>query len=206
MKLTLVFAAAMLALSGCVMDEMARDVEAFSKPLQVETGNPSEHEGCEIKGSGAYNPCTTGKSSTAVGQPFAPPTRAECVDGSLERTGAELSRRLNTPDYATTEEKLKLIIDTKKEMDGECAALGYPTQSEPIAPPPALSSPAAEPVSSLAGGGFCKNEFGGRDAVHDEYICSNKGEMLACQCADGACELISTDWFACPTPGYIYKK
>lgn len=206
MKLTLVFAAAMLALSGCVMDEIASDIEAFSKPLHVETGNPSEHEGCEIKGSGAYNPCTTGKSYTAAVQPMAPPTRAQCVDGSSDRQDAELDRKLKTiPDYFTTwsEEQDRLVENIVKEMDGECAALGYPTESEPIAPPPEISSP--EPVFSSAGDQICKNEFGGRDAVNNEWICDNRHYYLFCECPDGACELIRSGMVGCTVPGYVGK-
>lgn len=57
--------------------------------------------------------------------------------------------------------------------------------------------------SSVAGGGGCANQYGGPAARHGQFICSNRGELLACQCSGNSCGVISTGSFLCTRAGAI---
>lgn len=62
----------------------------------------------------------------------------------------------------------------------------------------------APPRSSTAGGsGTCHNNYGGPSARHGQFICSNRGEALACQCSGGSCGLISTGSIICTQAGAV---
>ncbi len=52
---------------------------------------------------------------------------------------------------------------------------------------------------------MCANPYGGASARHDEYICSNHGELLACQCSGGSCGLISTQSYLCSQAGAVVR-
>lgn len=60
---------------------------------------------------------------------------------------------------------------------------------------------APEPVAS----GMCANPYGGAAAQGGQYICSNQGELLACQCSGGSCDLISTQSFLCTQAGAVIR-
>lgn len=58
------------------------------------------------------------------------------------------------------------------------------------------------------GGGYssaCGNPYGGPSAPSGAYICSNRGELLACRCGGGRCGLISTGSFLCSRAGAVVR-
>lgn len=207
MRIKPLIVAALLALLGC--DETVRDVEAFSKPPTVETGNSSEKDGCEIKGSGAYNPCLNGSSQNADALFKVEVTAATCQDNAayadvlFERTFESVTRP-GSKKYSEAENR-EIVRTVRQDIETECAALGYPQENEQSAPPPETSSLQPKAVSSSAGGQSCANPFGGSAAPSGQYICSNQGELQACQCSGGGCNLIPTGSFLCTSPGAVIR-
>lgn len=49
----------------------------------------------------------------------------------------------------------------------------------------------------------CSNSYGGPRARSGQYICSNRGEILACQCSGTKCIVIPTGSIQCTMPGAI---
>jgi hypothetical protein len=82
--------------------------------------------------------------------------------------------------------------------------------------PNALSEVSTHSGGSGSGGGggggggsahqsSCGNPYGGSSAPPGTYICSNQGELLACQCGGGHCSLIHTGAIQCSRPGAVIR-
>lgn len=66
-------------------------------------------------------------------------------------------------------------------------------------PQPSASAP------SGSGSGTCANPFGGNAAPDGQFICSDQGELQACQCSGGSCDLVPTGSFLCTSPGAVIR-
>jgi len=56
-----------------------------------------------------------------------------------------------------------------------------------------------------SGGEGCANPFGGPTAPAGQFICSNQGELQACECSGGNCSLKPTGSFLCTSPGAVIR-
>lgn len=223
---------AALLVSACVtpMDDLAKDVEAFTKAPDAPRPDPSEHEGCEIKGNGTYNPCLKGGqvpvSSDKAAQALAIPFPSECRDHPYEVEQRQYSRaerdayaRKISPSNQACNAYMASIeglfpkrrdmppgvitnYDTAWNINDSITSTYVRLQN---AAPPAQSRPAPEPSPVASSSGSCTNPFGGRAATHGEYICSDRGELQACQCSGGSCEIVLTGWIACTQPGAVVR-
>lgn len=59
--------------------------------------------------------------------------------------------------------------------------------------------------ASSASNTNCSNPFGGSAAGEGQFICSNEGELQACQCAGNSCGLVPTGSFLCTSPGAVIR-
>lgn len=69
--------------------------------------------------------------------------------------------------------------------------------------PQSYPAPNVSYSTASSGSSTCSNSFGGPSASHGQYICSNQGEMLACQCGGGSCSTVPTGSFLCTRPGAV---
>lgn len=228
---TLLFLAA-LVLSSCVtpMDDLAKDVEAFTKAPDAPRPDPAEHEGCEIKGNGTYNPCLKGgqvpASTDNAAKALAIPFPSDCRDHPYKVEQRQYSRaELDAYDRKTSPSEkackaymasIEGLYPNNDDMPPDIAkkygtawginlSLLSTYASMATAAPPAQSRPAPEPAPVASSSGTCANPFGGRAATHGEYICSDQGELQACQCSGGSCEVVLTGWIACTRPGAVVR-
>ncbi|WP_216824584.1 hypothetical protein [Paragemmobacter aquarius] len=212
------------------MDDLATDVEAFTKAPDAPRPDPAEHEGCEVKGSGTYNPCLKGgklpASTDKAAKALAIPFPSDCRYHPYEVEQRHYSRaELDAYDRRTspTEKACKAymasiegLFTNRDDIPPEVltkfdtahtitVSLLATYASMAMAAPPPQSRPTPEPAPIASGSGSCSNPFGGRAATHGEYICSDQGELQACQCSGGSCEIVLTGWIACTQPGAVVR-
>lgn len=234
------FAILFLGLTGCVMEEPSKQADAFTKTPKVETGHPSEHESCEVKGSGATNPCNTSKTApTATGQDQGKFRKAMAVPFPAD------CREVKLPPYqpgasGDASDKAFAAVDACDAYARKIAAIYGSGGEKPKNMPPELESrwtkaitglhtsfasvrayadasvayagtlvirdkPAKSPSARSPAGDGCANPFGGPHAPAGQFICSNQGELQACQCSGGSCSLKPTGSFLCTSPGAVIR-
>lgn len=168
--------------AACTTPAPTKDIAAFTKAPKIETGNRSEHTGCEVKGSGAQNPCLADKKSDA-----------QAVSRS-SKSGGFAPWECETGPQAMAPVLGSMLTGRLTDLQNYCDEIER-KQNSP-------SQSVAQSQNS-SGSGSCENQYGGSPARHGQYICSNQGELLACQCSGGRCSLIHTGAIQCTRAGAV---
>lgn len=181
-----------MGLAACnPVAEIDRQVRPFTEGPSAPRPDPMAHTGCEVKGSGAYNPCRTDK-----------PLKTE--KEAVKPVPVSQPRPRFTPSQCETGPQAMfpvlgaMVSGTLDDLQMYCESIGYGADgSRPSSP--------SRAVSSGAGGEGCENPFGGRPAPAGQFICSDRGELQACQCSGGGCSLLPTGSFLCTAPGAVIR-
>jgi hypothetical protein len=189
MKLSVIaFFAVFAVLSGCVLDDAQKQADAFAADPQTETGHASEKEGCEVKGSGAYNPCHEGTAKADTGKSAAAP--APKPKAQFTPSQCETGPQAMFPVFGA------MLSGTLEDLQDYCTSIGYGDEGQRAS---------SAPTGAASSGQGCGNPFGGKAARSGEFICSDEGELQACQCSGGSCRLKPTGSFLCTSPGAVIR-
>jgi hypothetical protein len=126
-------------------------------------------------------------------------------DGLREQIESRPPPSVTPPTEHLTYENMLAALVRMKAKKPLPSLSGIPTAASEIPIPHSVGSGNR---NSGGGGGYssaCGNPYGGPSAPSGAYICSNRGELLACRCGGGRCGLISTGSFLCSRAGAVVR-
>jgi hypothetical protein len=132
-----------------------------------------------------------------------PQTAADLEAAFEAAAAAALAAERPTEDEALA--FLRKMADEEKDIP---ASKGIPNALSEVS---THSGGSGSGSGSGGGGGgsahqsSCGNPYGGSSAPPGTFICSNQGELLACQCGGGRCSLIHTGAIQCTRPGAVIR-
>lgn len=125
------------------------------------------------------------------------PTQVACIAGTTMQETHDVHRRITK----SGNDMGHRMIDMKYGGDN---ILGTPSVVKWKKDP--SPSNAAKPSAARGAGSVgCANAYGGPRAAPGQFVCSNRGELIACRCSGGGCRLVSTGAFQCTRPGALIR-
>lgn len=217
------------------LEELERDVAAFdagSSSASVPRPRTDDRANCEVKSNqnepclvddeGEEIPASSDNEARALAVPF--PSQCKPDAYEVERRDYPQSeidayvQRISPSNEACWDYMNKLSNlfpgdgDLPPKVDKAYRkawdiAQSYNLTVAMMASASAPAEPVHTPPQSIpaASGDGCANPFGGNPATHDQFICSDQGELQACQCSGGSCKLIPTGSFLCTVPGAVIR-
>lgn len=154
----------------------------------VMAGTVKAKEHCEVTTPDGHDACVEGHTHGAVkakpGEPLPNETWAQ-----FKKRDPEGYKKYKIKAY-----ELQKQINESARLLNKIKKIGLERQS---------AKSRKKITSSTNRSSGCSNDYGGPSARSGQYICSNHGELLACQCGNGQCNLIHTGAIQCTSPGAI---